>query len=107
MPRADATELAPKKSAHPPACHIRAREGFSSRTETDKSVHFFGEAPERRPWAIKRELAPARFCRALPNGFLRHRIPVVPTQASILSQRVQCCRCLTGCPVREIGSEIA
>jgi hypothetical protein len=34
-----------------------------------KSLHFFGETPERRPWARKREDAPGRFCRALPNRF--------------------------------------
>jgi hypothetical protein len=67
-PRADATELAPKKSAHPPAFgNERGRVSVFGNRE-NKSLHFFGEAPERRPWAIKREVAPGRFCRALPNG---------------------------------------
>ena len=56
MPRADATELAPKKSAQPSHVLKRAREGLSfSGHRKQKSLHFFGEAPERRPWAIKRE----------------------------------------------------
>jgi hypothetical protein len=50
---------------------MAAREGFSfSDRDKQKSLHFFGEAPERRPWAIKREDAPGRFCRALPNALL-------------------------------------
>ena len=40
----------------------RAREGFSLSDQTkQESLHFFGEAPERRPWAIKREDRPAAF----------------------------------------------
>jgi hypothetical protein len=32
--------------------------------------HQGGEAPERRPWASKRERSPGRFCPALPmEGF--------------------------------------
>src|SRR6266404_542834 len=62
MPRADATELAPKKSAHPPACHIRAREGFSSRTKTNKKACIsLVKLPSGRPWAIKRDARPAAF----------------------------------------------
>ena len=30
--------------------------------------HFFGEAPERRPWARKRERSPGGFCPALRRG---------------------------------------
>ena len=30
-------------------------------TRETKSLHFFGEAPERRPWAIKRDDRPAVF----------------------------------------------
>jgi len=63
MPKADATELAPKKSAASPS-HVpdRAWEGLSFRTEKkQKNLHFFGEAPERRPWAIKCEDRPAAF----------------------------------------------
>src|SRR5215471_1097490 len=71
MPKADATELAPKKSAAEPS-HVpdRAWEGLSFRTEKQRA-HFFGEAPERRPWAIKRERSPGRFCRALLLPFQR------------------------------------
>jgi hypothetical protein len=72
MPRADATELAPKKSAPKPS-HVPdpAREGFSIRIKKTKNLHFFGEAPERRPWAIQREDRPAAFCRALQMLFRR------------------------------------
>ena len=45
-----------------PQFPIGAREGFSVfRPRKQKSLHFFGEAPERRPWAIKREDRPAAF----------------------------------------------
>src|SRR3974377_518470 len=39
----------------------RAWEGFLFRTEKTKSLHFFGEVPEQRPWATKREDRPAAF----------------------------------------------
>src|SRR5215469_8746718 len=57
----------------------------SFRIKKTKRLHFFGEAPERRPWAIKRENRPAAFagrsfCLSGP-GILR-----LPTWASILSQ---------------------
>jgi hypothetical protein len=80
MPRADATELAPKKSAHynPPALFIGRREGCSFRASfnpahqdrllSTNTLHFFGEASERRPWASKREDRPAVFA-AAPNCF--------------------------------------
>ena len=66
MPKADATELAPKKSAYrnPPALHPCWRvSGFWPPADQRflKSAHFFGEAPQRRPWAIKRENRPAAF----------------------------------------------
>src|SRR5579883_3153026 len=47
-----------------------------------------GEAPEQRPWAIKREDRPAAFCRALLFELfdrLRLGYLFVPTWASILS----------------------
>jgi len=41
---------------------IGAREGcLLSDREKQGSLHFFGETPERRPWAIKREDRPAAF----------------------------------------------
>jgi len=41
---------------------IGAREGcLLSDREKQESLHFFGETPERRPWAIKREDRPAAF----------------------------------------------
>jgi hypothetical protein len=69
MPRAEATELAPKKSAQPsPPAFTPGAGGLRLfRQRETKSLHFFGEAPERRPWAIKRDDAPGRSCRALPN----------------------------------------
>ncbi len=54
----------------------------------NKKPHFFGEAPEQRPWAIKREDRPAAFCRALLFELfdrLRLGYLFVPTWASILS----------------------
>ena len=45
----------------------RAREGSLRSDRENKKLHFFGEIPERRPWAIKREDAPGRLRRALPN----------------------------------------
>ena len=63
MPKADATELAPKKSAIRPSgtlfCGVP--EGFCFWVQVLKSAHFFGEASERRPWAVKREDRPAAF----------------------------------------------
>src|SRR5436305_6632131 len=48
MPKADATGLAPEKSAdHPPAHHSFVREGLVSHHQP----YFFGEVSERRPWA--------------------------------------------------------
>jgi len=65
MPKADATELAPKKSAVETLRHYfqYVPEGFCFLPRAVQRVlnhpHFFGEAPERRPWAIKREDCPA------------------------------------------------
>jgi hypothetical protein len=63
MPRADATELAPKKSARTALSRSHWGAGGLSafRQRKQESLHFFGEAPERRPWAIKREDRPAAF----------------------------------------------
>ena len=77
MPKADATELAPKKSAEDPPARPCLAGGsvialFSTRRVPRPSFfarpqlwfskpHFFGEASERRPWAIKREDRPAAF----------------------------------------------
>jgi hypothetical protein len=73
MPRAEATELAPKKSAQPsPPAFTPGAGGLRLfRQRETKSLHFFGEAPERRPWAIKRDDAPGRSCRALPKCIKR------------------------------------
>jgi hypothetical protein len=68
MPKADATGLAPKKSAdyNPPAHHwfVRGRVGLlllaafnfqalhtPQPAPSQNQVHFFGEVSERRPWA--------------------------------------------------------
>ena len=65
MPKADATELAPKKSAVETLRHIPLLpEGFCSCphcSDNFQSAHFFGEAPERRPWVEKREARQAAF----------------------------------------------
>jgi hypothetical protein len=57
MPRADATELAPKKSAQPSRVPMGAG-GFLFSLKPI-TLHFFGEAPERRPWA--KNARPAAF----------------------------------------------
>ena len=66
--QADATELAPKKSAHhnPPGALHKAREGCSlqwrnlaSVADASVTTHFLGEASERRPWAFNRDDRPA------------------------------------------------
>jgi hypothetical protein len=58
MPKADATGLAPKKSAihNPPALHECGRVVC-----VNIKVHFFGDVSERRPWALKRDDRPAAF----------------------------------------------
>ena len=80
MPKADATGLAPEKSADhkPPAHHSFVREvclpllllaastfmrytAFSQRTELEPQAHFVGEVSERRPLGMKREDRPAAF----------------------------------------------
>jgi hypothetical protein len=45
-----------------------------------QNLYFFGEAPERRPWAIKRERSPGRFCRAL-QMVLSSRPSRIPSRA--------------------------
>jgi hypothetical protein len=69
MPRADATELAPKKSAHhsPPAVPDSGAGGLSVFQQKNKTLHFFGETPERRPWA--KNARPAAFA-GRSNWFL-------------------------------------
>lgn len=60
MPKAEATELAPKKSAEALRYPTVAK-GFLA--WVFQSPHFFGEASERRPWAYKREDSRAAFAR--------------------------------------------
>jgi hypothetical protein len=64
------------------------------------AARFFGEAPEGRPWAIKREDRPAAF--AAPNpAFLAPLtvgIPRLPIQSSILSPRITYQQPLGGTP---------
>jgi hypothetical protein len=78
MPKADATELAPKKIGYNPPAWRRCAGGIilchqqllllANRLRSPESINpkpiFFGEAPERRPWATKREDRPA----ALPGA---------------------------------------
>src|SRR5580692_11126377 len=94
MPKADATELAPKKSAYRKpsgTLHPSGRvSGFCPRAPQRflKSAHFFGEAPEPRPWAIKREDRRLLLPGAPNPAFLvplAVGIPPSPIQASILS----------------------
>lgn len=47
----------------PPTLPIGRGRASPFRIKKQKSLHFFGEAPERRPWAIKREDRPAAFAR--------------------------------------------
>ncbi len=87
MPRADATELAPKKSAHrsPPATPNLGAGGLSAfLPDQNKNLHFFGETPERRPWA--KNARPAAFAGRTNLRFPRSGILPVPTRASILSR---------------------
>jgi len=88
MPKADATELAPKKSAiSPPMFLIEHGRACLFERDKQKSLPFFGEAPERRPWAIKREDRPAAFagrsfCIFRLGYFVRlHRRVSYPTPA--------------------------
>jgi len=67
-------------------------EGFWFLPQADqrffKSAHFFGEAPERRPWDINAKIARLLFPGAPNPAFLLPLavgIPPVPIQASILS----------------------
>jgi hypothetical protein len=85
MPKADATELAPKKIGYNPPAWRRCAGGHSfsptafcfdhsNRTRLPKTINpknsiFFGEAPERRPWATKREDRPAAFAGRCFFGF--------------------------------------
>jgi hypothetical protein len=103
MPKADATGLAPKKSAdhNPPAHDSFVREGsaprcfyfqalhtLSSLRQVKIKPHFFGEVSERRPWAQNAKTARPPLPGA-PNPTLLCSsavgIPLVPTQVSILS----------------------
>jgi hypothetical protein len=94
MPKADATELAPKKSAVDTLRHnIRAGGCLvpaPRRSEIQSQPHFFGEAPERRPWAEKRENQPRPLLPATPIRVFSvppaAGIPPLPTQTSILSR---------------------
>jgi|HubBroStandDraft_6_1064221.scaffolds.fasta_scaffold1809277_1 hypothetical protein len=73
MPKAEATtELAPKKASAPDpllAATKSLSEGFGF-----GRPNFFGEAfEELRPWAIKRERSPGRFCPVLLLVLVRCR----------------------------------
>src|SRR5215831_320292 len=84
MPKADATELAPKKIGYTLRHGDAVPEGSFFPTDSflllpwiervlrraldPKAPIFFGEAPERRPWATKREDRPAAFA---GRSFLR------------------------------------
>jgi hypothetical protein len=59
MPKADATGLAPKKSAITTLPQLNEC-GRGCLRLTTKS-HFFGDVSERRPWALKRDDRPAAF----------------------------------------------
>lgn len=105
MPKADATELTPKKigdnlrhadpvpeghSFHTFRISPSDSRPFALKGLKKRSPIFFGEAPERRPWGYKNAKdRPAAFAgrstlRALPP---RSGIPSLPTQTSILSQQ--------------------
>ena len=84
MPKADATGLAPKKSAaeNPPA-HSPVLEGFWLSLPLSllllglilmPFLHFFGEVSERRPWASNAKTARPLLPGA-PNAFLRSAAP--------------------------------
>ena len=112
MPKADATEVAPKKSAANPSGGRRCPAGGASihpcnnaksyspcsiplaKSSGIKKPHFFGEPPERRPWANKMRTSPGCFlpgvpcCRSRPWGA---GIPLVPIRSSILSHLGKCC----------------
>src|SRR5260370_21160764 len=93
MPKADATGLAPKKSAtnpletpegfrladsraaggrrppHLTACPFR-RQRYRPTAVGSQPLYFFGGVSERRPWASKRDRPPGRFCPALLIAFV-------------------------------------
>ena len=69
MPRADATEWLRRNRLTLPRSHRGAGGFLFLDRDKQKNLHFFGEAPERRPWAIKRERSPGCLCRALRMAF--------------------------------------
>jgi hypothetical protein len=88
MPQADATGLAPEKSANPPSrtTSLCGRAWFFPACQRI-NLNFFGEVSERRPWAFKREDRPAPFAGRSESVLLRDRIPPLSTRVSILSSR--------------------
>ena len=99
MPKADATELAPRNRLYDPPvwqCQAggsiilpylplssrRSRVAPPFKPQSEVNAHFIGEAFERRPWAMK---IARLFLPGLFGPFSRDRIPVPPIRASILS----------------------
>ena len=66
MPKADATGLAPEKSAQPdPPALSLVREGSLRVPLHNFPPHFYGEVSGRRPWVFKRVDRP----KGVPNAF--------------------------------------
>jgi hypothetical protein len=88
MPKADATGLAPKKSAdHNPPVHDSFAGGFGLLQVTNQA-YFFGEVLRAEALGLKRGRPPGRLCRAFRIPIFCSSavgIPLVPTQPSILS----------------------
>ncbi len=58
MPKADATGLAPEKSAYLNPRPFTGAGGSSLLAAVRRHAHFYGGASERRPWAIQRDDRP-------------------------------------------------
>jgi hypothetical protein len=67
MPRADATELAPRNRLHPPAFPQSAGGLLFSGVGRSEQAAFLGEAPEPRPWALTAKSRPAAFAGCFLN----------------------------------------
>ena len=78
MPKADATGLAPEKSApmSPVAFSCRGIRVFA----LSAVAHSFGDASERRPWAIQCEKPPAG-----RSNWYRHAMPLYGSQLEKLT----------------------
>ena len=74
MPKADATGLAPEKSAQPdPPALSMVREGSLRVPQHNfPRPHFYGEVSERRPWVFKRVDRP----KGVPNAFAFRPLPI-------------------------------